>query len=354
MPQPAKKPSKVLVCASSKPAELITTLPITAGAGAKRRIALRLGPDKAALSPFPDLQPGDQLKALVELEVTTDCRNEAQGDCLKPLAPYTWSPRVRARLLLANNRSATEKQPRKAIGLDQESIVVSQDRHHYVFTLEATQTIPPDWKARENNLIVAVDANNRAAGGNHRLLIGANEDGKVTQDMARANILRLRPGDDSPPAPAINRRLRVRSLPLTKEKKVVLTLPLENLKKDEQLVVGAFVEANGVGRPYPARLSARVFLADNPTDLDLAKEAKRIEPVYRGEISDHNGSNCLPGGLLAARKVGVLRVAKNAQRTHYVNVVCESADPVLDRTDVPLALTRGSLSVTRYPASWKG
>jgi hypothetical protein len=141
---------------------------------------------------------------------------------------------------------------------------------------------------------------------------------------------------------------------LTKEKKVVLTLPLENLKKDEQLVVGAFVEANGVGRPYPARLSARVFLADNPTDLDLAKEAKRIEPVYRGEISDHNGSNCLPGGLLAARKVGVLRVAKNAQRTHYVNVVCESADPVLDRTDVPLALKRGSLSVTRYPASWKG
>jgi hypothetical protein len=354
MPQPAKKPSKVLVCASSKPAELITTLPITPGAGAKRRITLRLGPDKSALLPFPDLQPGDQLKVLVELEVTTDCRTEGQGDCLKPLAPYTWGPRVRARLLLANNRTATEKKAGTAKELDQESVVVTQDRHHYVFTLEAPYTIPADWKARENNIIVAVDANNRAAGRNHRLLIGANEGGQVAQDMARVNIVRLRSGDDPPPTPVTTRQLRVRSLPLTKGKKVVLTLPLEGLKKDEQLVVGGFIEASGLARPYPARLSARVFLADNPADIDLAKESKKVEPVYKGEISDHNGSNCLPGEMLEARKVGVLRVARNAGRTHHVNVVCESADPVFDRTDAPLALTRGSLSVTRYPASWRG
>ena len=35
---------------------------------------------------------------------------------------------------------------------------------------------------------------------------------------------------------------------MTKRKKVVLTLPLEGLKKDEQLVVGGFIEASGVGR----------------------------------------------------------------------------------------------------------
>jgi hypothetical protein len=346
--------TKVLVCATRKPAELFKTVPITAGAGATPKVVLRLGPDKAALTPFPDLQPGDLLKVLVELTVTTDCRTLAQGDCIPPPAPYGWSPRVRARLLLADNRTATEKKPGKAEELDKESVLVTHDRHHYVFTLETQRTIPQAWKARENNIIVALDAYNRAAGRNHRLLIGANEQGGVTQDMARVNVIRLRPGDDPPPTPVTTRRLRVKRLPLTKERKVLLSLPIERPAKDEQLVVGGFVEASGAGRPYPARLSARVFLTDTETDTDLAKESKRIEPVYRGEIAEHNGSNCLPGAMLQARKVGVLRVARSSNRTHYVNVVCESADPIYDRTDAPLALTRGSLTVTRYPASWKG
>ena len=52
---------------------------------------------------------------------------------------------------------ATEKKAGTAKELDQESVVVTQDRHHYVFTLEAPYTIPANWKARENNIIVAVD-----------------------------------------------------------------------------------------------------------------------------------------------------------------------------------------------------
>jgi len=74
----------------------------------------------------------------------------------------------------------------------------------------------------------------------------------------------------------------------------------------------------------------------------------------KGEIAEHNGTNCIPGGTVRVRKVGVLRVTRNAAGMHYVNLVAESADPVEDRIDKSLKLNRGSLTVTRYPASWKG
>jgi hypothetical protein len=345
--------TRVLVCATSDPAERIKTLPITAGAGADRQIALRLGAGEAGLSPFPDLGPGDQLKALVELAVTTDCRVGAQGDCVKE--PYTWSPHVRARVLLAGKPTAKEKERGQALQLAQQSVLVTHARHHHVFTLEAGPvTIPENWEPRENHVIVAIDAYNRAAKPSQVLLIGANEKGGVRQGMARINLVRVRPGGDPPPAPTPVKQLKAQTLPLTKQKRVLLSYPLPGLVKDEQLLVGGFVEASGIGRPYPARLSARVVLADSASDSDLGKEARKIETAFKGEISPHNGSNCVPGATLPVRKVGVLRVTKNVKQTHYVNLVAESADPIENRTDAPLALTRGSLTVTRYPAASKG
>jgi len=340
-----------LVCATAKPAERIKTLPITAKAGADRRIVMRLGPGESGLTPLPDLLPGDELKALVELAVTTDCRSVQQGDCVK--RPYGFGPRVRARLLLADDRSATAKKKGHALLLHEATATVSQDQHHYVFVLEPPLLrITSEWDAAENYLILALDANNRGAGRNQVLLIGANEKGDVQQDMARISVLRVRPGDDPKPSATTVNALGTRELPLTKEKRVVLSVPLEALAKDEQLVVGGMVEAYG-GLPYKARLSTRLVLADSPTDTDTGKEARKLDAL-RGEISEHNGSNCLPGATHRARKVGVLRLTRNAGRRHYVNLVAESADPVEGRTDGSLTLRRGSLSVTRYPASWKG
>ncbi|MGH2960995.1 MAG: hypothetical protein ACRDL3_02200 [Solirubrobacterales bacterium] len=346
--------SKILVCTTAKPAERIKTLPITAGAGKARKIALRLGPGEAGLSPLPDLSPGDELKVLVELAVTTDCRTVTQGDCVKQ--PYGFSPRVRARLLLADNPNATAKRKGHALMLHDETATVTQDQHHHVFVLEpASLTIPDDWDARQNYIIVTLDASNRYAKRNHVLLVGANEKGDVRQDMARINVARLRPGDDPAPTATTVRTLSANRLPLTKEKHVVLSVPVPTLVKDEQLVVGAMVEASGRGLPYKARISARVVLADGPAETDAGKGARKIDAL-KGEISEHNGTNCMPGTTqtVRARKVGVLRVTKDASGPHYVNLVAESADPVEDRVDKSLALTRGSLSVTRYPATWMG
>ena len=352
--------TRVLVAASPDPAEKIETLPITVGAGANRQIALRLGASETGLAPFPDLRPGDVLKALVELAVTTDCHTQVRRGCVKKA--YTWSPRVRASLLLASRSTAKKKEAGKARRLAEKIELVTRGRHHCVFTLEHPPvTIPNDWKPRQNYLIVAIDASNRAAKPGQVLLIGANEPGRTTNEkgrvvhgMARISLVRIRGGDDLPAAPPPTRQLLTRTLPLTKEKKVLLSYPLPGLAKDEQLVVGGFVEATGVGRPYPARLSTRVLLADSATDVDVGREARKIAAAFNGEISPHNGSNCVPGALLEGRKVGVLRVSKNAKQTHYVNIVAESADPIEDRTDAPLALTRGSLAVTRYPAHLMG
>lgn len=345
------KKSKILVCTTAKPAEIVKTLPIKTKAGVGRRIVTRLGPGEAALSPLPDLRPGDELKVLVELAVTTDCRTIAQGDCVKQ--PYAYSPRVHARLLLADSPTAKAKKKGHALLLAEETATVTQDQHHYVFVLE-----PPPVKIRdgwpgENFIIVALDASHRGAKRNHVLLIGANEKGDVRQDMARINIARLRPGDDPPPTATTVKTLGTSRLPLTKEKKVLFSVPLEDLAKDEQLVVGAMVEASGSGLPYKARISTRLVLADSPTETDTGKAARKIDAL-KGEIAEHNGTNCIPGGTVRVRKVGVLRVTRNAAGMHYVNLVAESADPVEDRIDKSLKLNRGSLTVTRYPASWKG
>jgi hypothetical protein len=344
--------SKLLVCVTAKPAERIKTVPITSKAGSDRRVVMRLGPREAGLKPLPDLLPGDELKVLVELAVTTDCRSVQQGDCVDQ--PYGFSPRVRARVLLAHSPNATARKRGHALLLHEERATVSQEQHHHVFVLEPPALeIPSNWDADENYVIVALDASNRYAKGGHVLLIGANEKGDVQQDMARISVARRRPGDDPPPEATIERTLRTDRLPLTKEKRVVFSAPLERLAKDEQLVVGAMVEASGGGMPYKARISTRLVLADGPTETDAGKEARKIDAL-KGEIAEHNGTNCLTGASHKARKVGVLRVTRNAGRTHYVNLVAESADPVEGRTDRSLALTRGSLAVTRYPASWKG
>ena len=344
--------SKLLVCVTAKPAERMKTLPITAKAGADRRIVMRLGPGEARLKPLPDLLPGDELKVLVELAVTTDCRSVQQGDCVD--VPYGFSPRVRARVLLADSRNATARKKGHALLLHEETATVSQEQHHHVFVLEPPPLeVPGDWDADESYVIVALDASNRYAKRGHVLLIGANEKGDVQQDMARISVARVRPGDNAPPQAAIERKLRVNRLPLTKQKRVVFSAPLEKLVKDEQLVVGAMVEASGRGMPYKARISTRLVLADGPNETDAGQEARKLDAL-KGEIAEHNGTNCLSGATHRARKVGVMRVRGNAGRTHYVNLVAESADPVEGRTDRSLTLVRGSLAVTRYPASWKG
>lgn len=344
---------KVSVSLTGKFAERVETLPITSRAGEKPKIVLRLGPKEAALSPLPDLRPGDELKALVELAVTTDCREVRQGDCVK--RPYTYSPRVRARLLLADNASGKNRGQGRVIPLAQEVATVSQDQHHHVFVLEAQVSIPRDWKARRRYfVIVSLDASNRRAKPQQVLLIGANEKGGVRQDMARISVARLRPGDERAPSAEISKQLRVTQLPLTKEKRVVLSQPVAGLASDEQLVVGAMVESSARALPYKARISGRLVLADSPAATDAGREARQVDALGEGEIAEHNGSNCLAGATHRTRKVGVLQVSKKAKRTHYVNLVCESADPVQGRRDKALALTRGSLAVTRYPADWKG
>ena len=141
---------------------------------------------------------------------------------------------------------------------------------------------------------------------------------------------------------------------MTKARRVVLSVPVDGLVKNEQLTIGAMVEAKARGLPYRARISKRLVLADRPEEIDTGREARKIDSVFKGEISEHNGTNCMPGETKQVRAVGTLRVTRNATRTHYVNLVCESADPVLDREDKALALVRGSLTVNRYAADWMG
>jgi hypothetical protein len=346
---------RVLVCATRKPAELTKTLRITAKPGGVTQVVMRLGPGEVGIEPLPDLAPGDRLKVLVELEVTTDCATVKQGDCVQQ--PYTFSPTVHARTLLADSPDAIQPRENHALLVHDEKATVTQEAHHRVFVFEPTPIEIPSsglpWGRTQSYINVALDASHPSARKDQVLLIGENEQGEVGQDKGRISVVRLRLDGQAPPNPKPTTQLRASRLSLDETKQAVFSVPLEDLQEDEQLVVGAALDSSARDLPYKARISTRLVLADGPDEVDTGKTARRISS-FNGEISEHNGTNCPAGATLTTRKVGILRMTKAAKETHYVNLVAESSDPEKHRTDKWLQLTRGSLAVTRYPAAWKG
>ena len=68
----------------------------------------------------------------------------------------------------------------------------------------------------------------------------------------------------------------------------------------------------------------------------------------KGKLTRANGSNCLPGTTTRFRKAGTVRIAKDANKTIYLNVACTVGNPTkaMDPGSIRL-LPSGSLSVVR-------
>ena len=324
------------------------------------QVIMSLGRTSDADTRLPDLRAGDQLEVSAELEVTTDLTtaelvlNQGKGCAGQP---YDYSPGVTAAMILTNSATAVAPAPATSV-IVSKTALVSHDAHHFVFVFDrARLTVPSGWRGRGAiNLILF--ASNPAAAAGQCLLIGQNEpDGSVTPDMGGISVARLR-GQTPRPAVLRQNRLRVGGIKIhgNQAPQVVYSLPLKDLRTNEQLTVYVRVAASAVKLATRARLSTRVFLADSPTQTSPSSGYASQVAANKGRVTKRNGFNYLPGRVGPPTvKVGVLRMTKDVtpSKTLYLNVVCDGGDPSKQsRVSDQLKLKNtGYIAVRRFPAT---
>lgn len=189
----------------------------------------------------------------------------------------------------------------------------------------------------------------------HELLVGQNEpDGSVVGDMGAICAIRTRPAEQRAPRASVQKGCLVADLPLQGDvKRVIHSMPLDDLKRDEQIRIRADLDACSKHLGYAARLKSRIFLADSPGQLEPDGSSHACEVgSEKGQITKGNGSNCLPDSAsVDFTKVGVLRVVKDARKRLHLNVVAVAGDPEKKgRDDSVRLLPTSRLRVIRYPA----
>jgi hypothetical protein len=342
-----------VACTTGNESELRETIGITRGPG-RGRVVMRLsdGRRPGSFTRLPGLAPGDRLRVTAEVEVTTDCET-ANPACVGN--PYKYAPIVTATLLLTGDRGATAPGS-TALRLAGRRVRCSHRRHHRVIVFTRAGLQVPEaglpWSG-PSFVNLVLDAHHPKARDGDRLLIGENEpDGSVGGDKGRINAIRLRPSGERPHGRARTEKRLAREIPVDKEKRtVVYSRRLTELRDDEELDVRAGLTVSAAHLSYPARISTRLILADDPGQDDDGGRAAEIAP-FNGEISENNGFNCLRARACTSRKVGVLRCLESAGQPVYVNLIAVAGDPFRKGRpgDKLRVLNQGFVEVRRYSA----
>jgi hypothetical protein len=369
------QPDRVIVSTSGNNSELVTSLPIETAPG----------PGTVVMSlPFKGqpLQAGDGLSSSSELQVTTDC-SASGDDCVG--TPYTYKPQIDTRLILTSSADPSGSGG-TAVTLAQETRrTCTQAQHHCVIVFpfpdspfQVSSPAPSCMAATDGcRLNVVVSAYNAQAQPTDRLIVGENEPGCcgiTAQDKGRVNAVRLRPVVPGPePSGSVTTyltsNLLVTSVPVrdtvSEGKTVVLSQPLDKLRKNEQLAVSANVTADisGLTNYNRALIHSQLILADSRRATSSSSTVKQLEEL-KGEIDEANGSNCTQNqpdpadntNPCTTLKTGVAHLIQNAGGRLFVNLVV-SATPAKTRTVQPgdaVSIKGGALKVVRYPASRYG
>jgi len=229
-------------------------------------------------------------------------------------SPYEYDPVVEARLLLAGDPQETESGD-KALALSKtKSETCTHRRHHAVIVFADEDVGSP--------IAACPGGAHRGSTSSSAPIIPtpepatacwwANEpDGTVKGDRGRVNAVRFRPASQPAIAPLKETRRRTRSIPLSRQETVIYSQPLEHLAEDAQLAVRARLVTDAAGLPHPARITTRLFLADDPSQTRPGGHASRVA-AFRGTITEPNGFNCT--GRLAGVPAREWRRARGRNR----------------------------------------
>ncbi len=348
---PEPEGSSALVAATSDHAELIKTIPVAGGPGAAPRVVMSMGPGQ-----LPDLQQGDRLRASAEVQITADCTFR-RPRCAGP--PYRYSPRLRGRLILADGQQVTGGANAVAIGDPDDNTCRQKtgDREHHCMLVPrggidigGGGSLPCEPNSCHVNFVV--EAWSGHSGPADVVVVGGQRpNGDILQDKGRINVVRTRgPADLQAETLATTARVH-KALPLNLSKQVVYSQKLDGLRDREQLEVEAEMITNINHLPYAARTGARVILAKGRRAVGQGHEVKEIAE-FNGEISENNGFNCTQAeSPCLTRKVGVLKMKKDASGPLFVNLVAivgPKNRPAGPGDHVKVAPS-GGMRVTRFP-----
>lgn len=364
------QPDRVLVATTGDHSELVSTLDIQTRPGIAPRVVMSLPSRRLGA-----LQVGDRLKTTGELEVTTDCL-EQEPRCVGN--PYDYNPLINAQLILAPSRSTTGGPGTTPVSSVQRRTCRQRlpDRQHHctlAFMWPFIDLLAPSPPCVPGPCFVnlVADAHSRLAQPGDKLIVGEDEpDGTTLQDKGRVNVVRLRP-NATPPQPPDRVQTFVDKTPVVNQlvvgtqddrnHTVVLSQELPDLKRGDQLAVSARMDSDVSKLPYNALVQSRLIITSRPDEPIVTHLAKQVTSLD-GELSEANGFNCTHATTpCRTQKVGVGSLIADAVHQSgepapmYVNLVVGTmakrakANPG-DTVDV----LRGSLSVTRYPASRRG
>lgn len=356
---PARGPL-VRVATTGDHSELVKTLPITRNSGASRRVVMSIGPRR-----LPDLEQGNRVGVTAEFQVTGNC-GHPDPRCIGPI--YHYAPLLRGRLVIAANPNTTGGPGAVALAPPKRE-ACSQRRpdyeHHCVLVFtKAGFRVTPRLPCPKDGCYInfVADAHSPHARDGDVLAVGGlRPDGTIPQDRGRINVIRYRgasPGDFGHRSQTKPLRRR---LPPDLRHRVAYSLQLKHLSRDEQLAVTATMRTDISRLRYAVRTSARLILADSPHSTKPSRFVERVASSH-GEISENNGSNCTQDeGTCATRKVGVLRIRRDAVERHgrdvplYVNLVTVLGPKVRQaHADDRVVLRRGGIRVTRFAAKLDG
>ena len=360
------KPRVQVAWTGDKQAERVDRIPIAARPGQRPVVVMSLGKATNPDISLPDLEPGDELRIGVDLEVTTDLTPKQAAENAKtggrPAGePYDYAPAVVAQLLIAADDEINQPAKGKAIALgESERMKLTHDQHHGLFVFERSFQVPREglpWRSASRVNLVVSASHERAEDG-HILIVGQNEfDGSIEGDMGALCAVRIRPASTLPPKPAVERKVVTKAFPIQEDThKVVSSLGLANLRENEQLLIRSTVKASARDGGVAGRLKSRLFLADDvgQKEPDGKSYAASIS-TSSGRVTKANGTNCLPDdGEITLRKIGVLRIEKDAEKPVRLNLAAQAGDPEKCGKKESLAVVSAELEVVRFPPSWRG
>lgn len=348
----------------AKHVESEKTIPISKRADGAPRVVASLPPEQVG-----DVQPGGTVEGFAEIEVSVTCL-EPSPQCIGKI--YAFSPDVRAQLVLA--KSAKDRS-----GLEigkPVKIECSQDlpdrNHHCRLVISRSQAIGQGEKLPCNacHLNVVMTAWHKKAKKGNVLVIGSDSDHGVEQGKAVLSSANF----SAPPAQFEASRVgpgnRVRSkVPVvdrssSSKEVVIYSLPLQELKQDEQLVVDARAVLSIKGLPYNVLIQPELIVAEGPKETEFKGLPVQVV-TNNGKISNENGANCTRGKSYFTdpchvRKVAAARIIRNARakprndkgpwKTLYLNLVVGASQEFGGNhhsSDAAKVLS-GSIKVRRY------
>lgn len=290
--------------------ELEKKIPITR-AGAPRTI-VNLSPDD--LGP---VQAGDRIEAFSEVEVSVTCL-ERMSKCVGKI--YSFSPRVKAQLVLANGRGERGV----AVGRP-ESLTCAQDlpsrNHHCVLALDRSQILrntPPCAPRCSLNLVVEA-SHPRARKGNV-LVIGSDEDQGILQNRASLSAGVFEPmGGYDPRIIKTNHRL-VKAVSIEKSdtrEVTVVSIRLNGLRRGEVLAIQGRVVSNVSRYKYGVLSQGQIVISEKRGSSDNHGIPLAVT-TRNGKVTAKNGFNCTQGrsahqSPCLIEKNGWVRIVRDAR-----------------------------------------